>query len=68
MAKKAIEAKSIALMVGKFQDKLAIILEDAFKFDQGNNAAGGRVRKGLQEIKKGIKDVRDAVTEVKHSR
>ena len=42
---------------------------EAEKFEgKGVNAAGGRCRKALQEIKKEIKPVRDLITEIKNSR
>jgi hypothetical protein len=42
--------------------------KDGAKFDEGNNAAGARVRKAMQEIKGVCKEIRDAVTEVKEAR
>lgn len=42
--------------------------KDGVKFDEGNNAAGARVRKAMQEIKGICKEIRDAVTEVKEAR
>ena len=42
--------------------------EDNRKFYGGNNAAGTRLRKGLQEIKKLAQDMRNDVTATKGSR
>ena len=42
--------------------------EDNRKFYGGNNAAGTRLRKGLQEIKKLAQDMRNDVTATKSSR
>jgi len=42
--------------------------EDNQKFYGGNNAAGTRLRKGLQEIKKLAQDMRNDVTATKSSR
>jgi len=41
---------------------------DNQKFYGGNNAAGTRLRKGLQEIKKLAQDMRNDVTATKSSR
>lgn len=40
----------------------------AEKFDSGTMSRGSKVRKGLQDIKKKIKDVRDAVTIAKNAK
>lgn len=42
--------------------------EDNRKFYGGNNAAGTRLRKGLQEIKKLAQDMRNDVTATKSTR
>ena len=42
--------------------------EDNRKFYGGNNAAGTRLRKGLQEVKKMAQDMRNEVTATKASR
>lgn len=52
-------------MVQAMQESCEYILKDCEKFDGGNNAAGSRIRKAMQEIKVNCKEVRDAVTEVK---
>ena len=41
--------------------------EDAMKFDQGNNSAGTRVRKAMQNIKNLAQHVRVEVQEQKNS-
>ena len=41
--------------------------EDAFKFAQGNNSAGTRVRKAMQTIKNLAQDIRVEVQEQKNS-
>ena len=41
--------------------------EDALKFDQGNNSAGTRVRKAMQNIKNLAQHVRVAVQSQKNS-
>ncbi|MFC3199370.1 histone H1 [Parapedobacter deserti] len=46
---------------------IASIEEDAVKFyEKGNNAAGTRVRTGLQKVKALAQDIRNAVTEAKN--
>jgi hypothetical protein len=63
------EEISIEKMINeKITSNFETILADSSKFDSGNNAAGKRIRKGLQEIKVAVKEIRDAVTEVKNSR
>jgi len=42
--------------------------EDNRKFYGGNNAAGTRLRKGLQEIKKRAQEMRNEVTATKATR
>ncbi len=42
--------------------------EDNRKFYGGNNAAGTRLRKGLQEVKKLAQDMRNEVTATKAAR
>ena len=41
---------------------------DVQKFYNGNNAAGTRVRKHLQEVKKACQEMRDEVQEIRGSR
>lgn len=41
---------------------------DVQKFYNGNNAAGTRVRKHLQDVKKACQDMRNEVQEIRTSR
>lgn len=51
----------------KLKSLLTSIEEDADKFyNKGVNAAGTRVRKGLQDIKTLASDMRKEVTEIKN--
>jgi hypothetical protein len=43
-------------------------LAENTKFDGGNNAAGTRARKALQEVAKLVKQRRNEITEVKNAR
>jgi hypothetical protein len=43
------------------------LAEDA-KFESGNNAAGTRARKALQELSKAVKARRNEITETKNAR
>jgi len=46
----------------KIKALVAAIEEDVLKFaEKGNAAAGTRVRKGLQDIKRACQEMRDAV-------
>ena len=40
--------------------------EDAAKFEKGNSAAGTRLRKKMQDIKKLAQEVRENVSDVKN--
>ena len=52
----------------KIKQLLAAIEEDVIKFsEKGNAAAGTRVRKGLQDVKRACQEMRDAIQEVKKS-
>ncbi|HLT88587.1 MAG TPA: hypothetical protein VKZ57_13435 [Sphingobacterium sp.] len=52
----------------KLKDLVASIEADADKFfNNGNSAAGTRVRKGLQEIKTLAQEIRNEVTEKKNA-
>jgi len=48
--------------------KLAEIESDVEKFYAGNNAAGGRVRKAMQDLKNLAQDLRKDVLDIKNSR
>lgn len=66
-----VKAKVLPNIVTKIDGMKSIIMaaeKDGLKFDEGNNAAGARVRKAMQEIKGICKEIRDAVTEVKEAR
>ncbi|MCB0532364.1 MAG: histone H1 [Lewinellaceae bacterium] len=47
---------------------LAEVESDVEKFYAGNNAAGGRVRKAMQDLKNLAQDLRKDVLETKNSR
>ncbi|MEO0311245.1 MAG: hypothetical protein RIQ89_902 [Bacteroidota bacterium] len=50
----------------KIKTLLAAIEEDVRKFaEKGNSAAGTRVRKGLQDVKKACQEMRDKIQELK---
>lgn len=52
----------------KIKQLVAAIEEDVIKFsEKGNAAAGTRVRKGLQDIKRACQEMRDAIQEIKKS-
>ena len=48
--------------------ELATALDEAVKHENGNNAAGGRLRKVLQTVSNGCKDLRKTVQEERNSR
>ncbi|MNH45777.1 hypothetical protein D3C79_1083210 [compost metagenome] len=51
----------------QFKQLLASLEEDAEKFyNKGNNAAGTRVRKGMQDLKNLASEIRKEVTELKN--
>ena len=50
------------------QQTVADVAADVEKFTSGNNAAGGRVRKAMQDLKNLAQDLRKEVLEVKNSR
>jgi len=68
--KKNTKSKEVELqeMFSACSDLLSTAAEDLAKFINGTNAAGGRLRKGLQEIKKLAKPLRDLVTDIKKER
>jgi hypothetical protein len=52
----------------KLKELFSSIEADAAKFyNSGNNAAGTRVRKGLQEVKNLAQEIRTDITEKKNS-
>ncbi len=52
----------------EIKQKIAEAESDVRKFNDGNNAAGGRVRKAMQDIKKLAQDLRQEVLTVKEAR
>jgi len=70
MAKTKAEPKipNITDMVSAMSNKLSECSIDCEKFDNGNNAAGARIRKAIQEVRVMGKETRDAITEVKNNR
>lgn len=47
---------------------IAEVEADVKKFSDGNNAAGGRVRKAMQDLKNLAQDLRKEVLDVKNAR
>lgn len=66
-AKKA-SAKAITPSYEELKRLVENMDEDVAKFDGGTQAAGTRIRKGAQEIKKLMQVIRGAVTDIKNSR
>ncbi len=50
------------------QEHVATFTAEYEKFSGGNNAAGTRARKALQEVAKGVKARRNEITEEKNAR
>ncbi len=50
------------------KQKVAETEAEVTKFNDGNNAAGGRVRKAMQELKDLAQELRKEVLETKNSR
>lgn len=53
----------------KFEELVETVMsakEDAAKFEKGNSAAGTRLRKKMQDIKKLAQEVRENVSDVKN--
>lgn len=57
---------NITEILKKMQDVINLAMTDGEKFDKGNNAAGTRVRKHMQELKNMAQDVRVKVSEIKN--
>lgn len=57
--------------MSRYEDLKAVVdgLEEDFDkfYNNGNKAAGTRVRKGMQELKNFAQDVRKEVTEIKNA-
>lgn len=50
----------------QMQNFISLAMTDGEKFDNGNNAAGTRVRKHMQELKNMAQDVRVKISEIKN--
>jgi len=50
------------------QEHFDAYLAENAKFESGNNAAGTRARKALQELSKAVKARRNEITETKNER
>lgn len=53
----------------KFQELVDVVFsaqEDAEKFEKGNAAAGTRLRKKMQDVKKLAQEIRETVSDVKN--
>lgn len=57
---------NITEILKKMQDVINLAMTDGEKFDKGNNAAGTRVRKHMQELKNMAQDVRVKISEIKN--
>jgi hypothetical protein len=57
---------NIIEILKKMQDVINLAMTDGEKFDNGNNAAGTRVRKHMQELKNMAQDVRVKISEIKN--
>ena len=55
-------------LLEKIEDIAYDSKDDVIKFEEGNNAAGARVRKAMQNIKVIAQEVRVAVSEIKNER
>lgn len=55
-----------ATLVQKMIDQFMATYRDARKFDEGNKAAGTRVRAAMQDIKVGAQQVRELVSKIKN--
>lgn len=60
--------KKIKDLLEGMQNVLNEAINDGEKFDNGNSAAGTRVRKYMQDIKVIAQDVRTAVMDVKNAK
>lgn len=50
----------------QMQNFIGLAMTDAEKFDNGNNAAGTRVRKYMQDVKKLAQSIRAQVSDIKN--
>ncbi len=60
--------KTVAELLNEIIETLNGAVEDAGKFDGGNQSAGTRVRKALQSAINGSKELRKTVQEIKNSK
>ena len=58
----------VADLLNELIETLNGAVEDATKFDGGNQAAGTRVRKALQTVVNGGKDLRKTIQEIKNAK
>ena len=58
----------VSSKVREMQYLITLLETEANKFDQGNNAAGTRVRKGMMDIKRMAQEVREEVSAVKSAK
>lgn len=54
--------------ITKLKELISSAATDAEKFENGNNAAGTRLRNTMQQIKVAAQEVRTAVTEKKNAK
>ena len=59
---------SIRDAIVELEEMLNEMNDDAAKFDRGNKTAGVRVRKGLSDVAKSCKEIRNNIQEIKESR
>ncbi len=59
---------AIMNLIEDIEDAVYDSKDDVIKFDNGNNAAGARVRKAMQNIKLMAQEVRVAVLKIKNER
>ena len=59
---------AITSLLNDIEEMILRARADVVKFDEGNNAAGARVRKSMQTIKVKAQQVRIIVTEIKNKR
>lgn len=52
----------------ELKNLVASLEADANKFEAGNNAAGTRLRKGLQQVKVDTQNLRNKITEIRNAR
>ena len=60
--------KTVTELINELIETLNGAVEDAGKFDSGNQSAGTRVRKALQLTINGSKELRKTVQEIKNSK